>query len=46
MTSIPHREGLPVVELRESAEAYLEPLLSWLPEKRLRVVSVLMVLGI
>lgn len=46
MISIPQREGLPVAELTESAEQYLAPLLRQLPEKRLRAVSVLMVLGI
>jgi hypothetical protein len=46
MQSIPQRDGLPVAELTESAEQYLEPLLRQLPEKRLRAVSVLMVLGI
>lgn len=35
-----------MAELTESAEHYLEPLLRQLPEKRLRAVSVLMVLGI
>ena len=38
--------GLPVAELTESAEQYLEPLLRQLGDKRLRAVSVLMVLGI
>ncbi len=46
MLSIPQSDGLPVAELRESAEQYLEPLLRQVPEKRLRTVSVLMVLGI
>ena len=46
LLSIPQSEGLPVTELTESAEPYLEPLLRQLPEKRLRAVSVLMVLGI
>ncbi len=46
MISIPQGEGLPVAELTESAERYLEPLLRQLPEKRLRAVGVLMVLGI
>ncbi len=46
MLSIPHNEALPVAELTESAERYLEPLLRQLPEKRLRAVGVLMVLGI
>ncbi len=46
MTSIPQSEGLPVTELAEDAERYLEPLLGQLPEKRLRAVGVLMVLGI
>ncbi len=46
MTSIPQNEGLPVAELAEDAKQYLEPLLRELPEKRLRVVGVLMVLGI
>ena len=46
MTSIPQSEGLPVAELAEEAERYLEPLLRQLPEKRLRAVGVLMVLGI
>ncbi len=46
MISIAQSEGLPVAELTESAEQYLEPMLRQLPEKRLRVVSVLMVLGI
>ena len=46
MTSIPQSEGLPVAELAEDAEQYLEPLLRQLPEKRLRAVGVLMVLGI
>jgi hypothetical protein len=46
MLSIPYSEGLPVAELRESAAQYLESLLRQLPEKRLRAVSVLMVLGI
>jgi hypothetical protein len=46
MTSIPQSEGLPVTELAEEAEGYLEPLLRQLPEKRLRAVSVLMVLGL
>lgn len=46
MTSIPQSDGLPVTELTESAEQYVEPVLRHLPEKRLRAVSVLMVLGI
>ena len=46
MTSLPQSAGLPVAELAEEAERYLEPLLRQLPEKRLRAVSVLMVLGI
>ena len=46
MISIPQGDGLPVAELKASAEQYLEPLLRQLPEKRLKVVSVLMVLGI
>ncbi len=46
MLSIPQSDELPVAELKESAEQYLEPLLRQLPEKRLRAVSVLMVLGI
>ncbi len=37
---------LPVTELKASAEGYLEPLLKEIPDKRLRVVGVLMVLGI
>src|SRR5258707_3916450 len=37
---------LPVAELKTSAEAFLGPLLRELPDKRLRVVGVLMVLGI
>lgn len=46
MTSIPQNEGLPVAELADDAERYLEPLLRQLPEKRRRAVSVLMGLGI
>jgi hypothetical protein len=46
MLSIPQSDGLPMTELTESAERYLEPLLRQLPEKRLRAVGVLMVLGI
>ena len=46
MTSIRQSEDLPVAELVEEAERYLEPLLRQLPEKRLRAVGVLMVLGI
>jgi hypothetical protein len=46
MISIARSDGLPVAELAEEAERYLEPLLRRLPEKRLRAVSVLMVLGI
>src|SRR5258707_8980924 len=45
MLSIPQSEPT-VVELKEAASQYLEPLLSQLPEKRLRAVGVLMVLGI
>jgi hypothetical protein len=49
MISITHDEKitrLPVAELKASAEAFLGPLLRELPDKRLRVVGVLMVLGI
>lgn len=46
MLSIPQRDGLPVAELTETAKQYLEPMLRHLPEKRLRAVGVLMVLGI
>ena len=46
MTSLPQSAGLPVAELAEEAERYLEPLLRQLPEKRLRAVGVRMVLGI
>ncbi len=46
MISIPQSEGLPVTELTATAQQYLEPMLRQLPEKRLRVVGVLMVLGI
>jgi hypothetical protein len=45
MISIPQEDTLPVRELKESAERFLQPLLRGLPEKRLRVVGVLMVLG-
>jgi len=38
--------SLPVAELKTSAEAFLGPLLRELPNKRLRSVGVLMVLGI
>lgn len=38
--------SLPVAELKTSAEAFLGPLLRELPDKRLRSVGVLMVLGI
>jgi hypothetical protein len=38
--------SLPVAELRSTAETYLAPLLRNIPDKRLRVVGVLMVLGI
>jgi hypothetical protein len=37
---------MPVAELTQAAEQYLEPMLRQLPEKRLRAVGVLMVLGI
>ncbi len=46
MISIPHSEALPVTELTAAAQPYLEPMLRQLPEKRLRVVGVRMVLGI
>ena len=46
MISIAQNEALPVAELTESAEQYLEARLRQLPEKGLRAVSVLMVLGI
>src|SRR5258706_16071675 len=38
--------SLPVAELTRSAETFLGPLLREIPDKRLRVVGVLMVLGI
>ena len=44
MLSIPHE--LPAEELSQAAQCYLEPLLRQLPEKRLRAVGILMVLGI
>ena len=37
---------LPVEELQTDIETYLEPVLAQLPDKRLKVVSVLMILGI
>jgi len=46
MIRIPQSEAMPVAELTESAEQYLAPLLRQLPEKRLRAVGTLMVLGI
>lgn len=49
MLSIPQDEtmsSLPVAELNASAEVFLAPLLREIPDKRLRVVGVLMVLGI
>jgi hypothetical protein len=46
MISIAQNEPLPVEELTQAAKGYLEPMLRQLPEKRLRVVGVLMVLGI
>jgi hypothetical protein len=39
-------DSLPVAELKTTAVGYLAPLLKELPDKRLRVVGVLMVLGI
>jgi hypothetical protein len=39
-------DSLPVAELKRSAETFLAPLLREIPDKRLRVVGVLMVLGI
>src|SRR5579863_4836918 len=46
MISITQGTALPVEELERAAQGYLEPLLRQLPEKRLRAVGVLMVLGI
>jgi hypothetical protein len=46
MLSIAQSEAMPVGELTEAAYQYLEPMLRQLPEKRLRAVGVLMVLGI
>jgi hypothetical protein len=40
------REQLPVEELQTAVETYLEPVLSRLPDQRLKVVGVLMILGI
>jgi hypothetical protein len=46
MLRITQNEAMPVEELSQAAQSYLEPLLSHVPDKRLRVVGVLMVLGI
>jgi len=46
MIRITQNEAMPAEELSQAAQRYLEPLLSQVPDKRLRVVGVLMVLGI
>jgi hypothetical protein len=46
MIRITQSEAMPVEELSQAAQSYLEPLLSQVPDKRFRVVGVLMVLGI
>jgi hypothetical protein len=46
MIRITQSERMPVDELSQAARSYLAPLLRQLPDKRLRVVGVLMVLGI
>lgn len=49
MLKIAHEAGigdLPVAELEGAVRAFMEPVLKRLPDKRLRVVGVLMILGI
>src|SRR5260370_35930949 len=46
MIRITQSEAMPAEELRQAAQSYLAPLLSQVPDKRLRGVGGLMVLGI